>query len=65
MIKKETEVKTIKVSAFCECGGEFEFMGTVLMSYPPQYPHVCNKCGKSENFMAKYPTIEYREVEVD
>lgn len=65
MIKKEVEVKAVKVSAFCECGGEFKRANTggMLATYPPQYPHICDKCGKQETFYVSYPTIEYREVE--
>ncbi len=30
----------------CECGGELKWEGTVMTSYPPQYPYTCIKCGK-------------------
>lgn len=65
MIRKEVEVKPIKVIALCECGGEFKRTTTLgtLATYPTQYPHVCDKCGKHETFFVCYPTIEYKEVE--
>lgn len=36
----------------CECGGEFEFMGWALLTDPPRYPYICNKCGKQKVKMA-------------
>lgn len=60
---KETtiELKTYKVRATCECGGEFLPTGIVLMTNPCQYPHKCNSCGKEETFLVQYPKIEYKE----
>lgn len=57
-----TDVKCVKTVAKCECGGEFEPTGVCLTSYPCQYPHICNKCGKTENFHLKYPYIGYEEI---
>ena len=62
MIEKEIEVKTFRVRAFCECGGEFKDTGCVLMSYPPQYVHACEKCNKKAHFSKSYPTIKYKEI---
>ena len=47
----------------CECDGEFFPDDVVFMTYPPQYPHKCNKCGTSATFNKKYPSIEYEEID--
>jgi hypothetical protein len=65
MIKVRKEVKTYMVRAMCECGGEYEHQGLVLTSWPAQYPHECNRCGKMETFLSQYPKFEYKEVEND
>lgn len=65
MTEKRTEVKTIRVRAICNCGGEFKPTGMCLTSYPPQYPHKCDNCGKVKTFEKSYPTVEYVEVEND
>lgn len=47
------EVKTYQERLYCDAcyeNGdemEMEFMGTVLASNPPQYPHICPNCGKT------------------
>jgi hypothetical protein len=52
-------VYTLNVSLLCDCGGSMVFEGRVLTSNPPQYPHTCDQCGKSERAKKKYPCIEY------
>ena len=56
-------VREYVVHAMCECGGEFIPGDVVFMTYPPQYPHKCNKCGTSATFNKKYPSIEYEEID--
>lgn len=56
------KVQPIKVFAKCECGGEFNPTGICLTTYPCQYPHICNKCGKSETFECTYPKIEFEDI---
>ncbi len=46
--EKKSLVKTYQIRLFCDCGGEMLPTGMCLTSYPPQYPHVCNQCKKSE-----------------
>ncbi len=29
-----------------------------LLTYPPQYPHKCNKCGYTQNYIKAYPYSE-------
>ena len=57
------EVKPIKVDYKCpKCdNGYLRTYGTVLTSYPPQYPHKCNnlKCDYVQNFSITYPYIDY------
>jgi hypothetical protein len=36
--------------------------GVMLMSNPPQYPHLCS-CGASATFRVQYPHIEFRDTE--
>jgi hypothetical protein len=52
-------VKTVLVRMMCKCGGEMKPTGTCLTSYPPQYPHVCNKCGTNATYNVSYPEIRY------
>lgn len=54
-----TEVKVIVVRMKCECGGEMKPTGQCLTSYPPQYPHVCDKCGKKVTYRIVYPDLRY------
>lgn len=54
-----TEVKTVVVRMKCECGGEMKPTGECLTSYPPQYPHVCDKCGKKATYHIHYPDLRY------
>ena len=65
-MERRTEVKPIQVTLQCDdCGGEMKPTGTALMTSPPQYPHVCEKCGASSNIRAKtYPYIEYIKSEI-
>ena len=42
-----------------KCGGEYFPSGEMLLTDPPKFPHVCNKCGNVQNFNEKSPTIEY------
>lgn len=61
IVKKE--VKTHVTHAMCDCGGEFKPTNMILSTFPVQYPHDCNKCGKREIFYERYPKIEYEEEE--
>jgi len=52
-------IKTVLVRMMCKCGGEMKPTGICLTSYPPQYPHVCNKCGTNATYNVSYPEIRY------
>ncbi len=44
--------------------GYMEWKGMTLMSDPPQYPHICDKCGTEKTFIGiHYPCQSYREIE--
>ena len=39
----------------CErCGGIYRWDGSLLLSYPPQYPFRCEKCGDRVNIRAQH-----------
>lgn len=63
MKEEAREVKTYKVIARCECGGQMRQTGVVLTTYPAQYPHVCDRCEKAGTYFKKYPTYVYGYVE--
>lgn len=57
------EAKTYVVKYFCEpCsrkgGGEFIYSGRTMLTSPPQYQHVCNRCGETKLLLKQYPTTE-------
>lgn len=63
MIERIVEVKSVLVHADCECGGEFKATGEALLSYPPKYVHICNKCGDYINSRDKYPVTRMVPVQ--
>ena len=63
MVEKRIELKTYRVIAACECGGQFEYAGTTYPTYPMRYSHRCTKCGKEKTFLIKYPYLDYQEKE--
>lgn len=61
VVKKS--IKTYKEVLACECGGEFQFTGIVLLTYPEQYKHKCCNCGKMETTTIRYPRIATEDVQ--
>lgn len=62
MSEKITVVYPVEVKYYCDdCKtGELLPTGECLMSYPAQYPHICNNCGTKRNFSGKqYPMTRY------
>lgn len=57
-MQKKYNTETYIVKEVCECGGEFVFDGIVLTSYPPKFPHTCNKCGKKVTLDRQYPSSQ-------
>jgi hypothetical protein len=64
MIEKQFRVETYKVRAFCECGGEFIATGLVQTCNPPNYQHQCQKCRRTSYSEKRFPSIEYREIDI-
>lgn len=61
-----TESKIFTVNKKCDkCGkGLMLRSGNMtLATYPPQYPHECNNCGKVENYNKEYPYYEVVPIE--
>jgi len=63
--EEQHEAKVIIVDYICDVCKEGKMIptGMVLSSYPPQYPHVCNKCGSTTNLKETYPTTRFVKVE--
>lgn len=59
MKEEQCEVKTYHVKAICECGFEMKPTGIELLTSPPQYPHKCKNCDRTENLINIYPRIKY------
>jgi len=59
--KKDVRVNPVKVKAWCEdCDTEMKYTGSECT--PNMYEHRCPECGKELCLRAKYPKIEYREI---
>lgn len=69
-MEQRLETKTYVIIQKCDKCREGKMMVdennmlTLLTSYPPLYPHKCDKCGHEENYNVVYPyqQIEYEEV---
>jgi len=62
MRRTMTEVRTFNVRVYCDCGAEYKWNGTALMTHPPKYPHTCPECGDRVTLKDSYPTQETVEV---
>lgn len=60
----EEKVQPKRIDMICpQCGhGRMRSDGTVLTSYPAQYPHECNACGFIETYYVSYPYIVWEEI---
>ena len=57
---KEEKLAVYQERLYCDkCGTEMYFSGEVLLSYPPQFPHVCPKCGFMITTKEQYPKLKY------
>jgi hypothetical protein len=45
------------------CEGEMKSTGQALMSYPPQYPHYCETCQRTESASTTYLRIAQLPIE--
>lgn len=61
---REEEVKPVMEKMYCPgCGCEMKFTGTVLTSYPAQYPHRCPECGYTYTTTEGiYPMLKYKPI---
>lgn len=59
------EVKTFKVKAMCDCGGEYKPTGRVFDVWPPHYVHECNKCSTSSSFTSHYPKLVHENININ
>lgn len=60
MAEKKRPVQPVRVNYSCDkCGGDVLPTGACFDSYPAQYPHDCQQCGKRYTFTSLYPRIEY------
>jgi len=58
MKEKKIIDKMYEISYLCdECNTELIFTGDILLSFPPQYVHICNKCKTTKNLDKIYPCI--------
>lgn len=68
MSEVRRQVKTFAVDMMCpKCGeGTMRPDGPfVLMTSPPKYPHICERCGYVESYYESYPRIEYEVINGD
>ena len=57
---KEEKMTVYQERLYCDkCGTEMYFSGEVLLSYPPQFPHICPKCGFKITTKEQYPKLKY------
>ncbi len=63
-METKREVKTIQVDYVCpECDyGKLRPIGTVLTTYPVQFPHKCTECDYTNTFSIEYPYLEYETI---
>jgi hypothetical protein len=59
MIEKKQPAYPVFIRAMCACGGEMKFTGSVLTTYPAQYPHRCSRCAAVEKLGRRYPDVSF------
>ena len=64
MSEQVKPVEYVAMRYICDDCGEGEMIAQkmVLLSMPPHFPHVCNKCGAKKTFRMSYPTTGHRDV---
>jgi len=67
MAEVKQDVKMVKVDFSCpECeSGYLRPSGTVLTTYPPMFPHMCDnpQCNYGQTFNHNYPIITHEPIE--
>lgn len=58
--KVSSDIKPERVDKMCRvCASPLRANGMVYPTSPPQYEHVCDRCGNVEVFFEKYPYIDF------
>lgn len=68
MAEYTTNVSVVKVDYRCDvCNqGNMQIAGSImLLTQPPQFPHVCDKCGHSATYPERYPAVRYRVLSTE
>lgn len=66
-MESKFEVKTFIVKYFCEpCatkgGGEYKYTGRTMLTSPPKFQHVCDRCGERKLLSKQYPSTELEYI---
>lgn len=65
MAERQVPVKQVRLHMDCDepgCTGEMLNNGSAFLCSPPQYPHICNVCGKKVSFVKRYPCLDFVEA---
>lgn len=64
--RTELKVRIFRIEMMCDkCNeGQMKPTGMVYETYPPQYPHKCDKCGYENTFDEVYPRIDQKYSEL-
>lgn len=57
--EERVELRHIKVTLRCECGGEMEHKWQKCYAVPPEFTHVCNKCQAEAVREEPFPRTEF------
>ena len=64
--KRRVPVRIYNEHYLCDCGGDviYESGMVTVATYPIQYYHKCNKCGKTYSLTEKFPRVVYEEEKI-
>ncbi len=64
MSEQTKPIEMLQSTYICDSCWKGEMIPTneILLSYPPQYPHVCSSCGARQNFREQYPVLRWKEA---
>lgn len=63
MAEKKVKCDVYIVKMICDkCGkGEMIESDDSILTYPPQFPHMCNNCGYTATYRCRYPHTKLEE----
>ena len=65
--KEKVPVRSYNVKMRCGCGGQYRrdliLTSTTHLSFPPEFEHKCDKCGRTKFFPLEYPRIVHEEIQ--